>query len=241
VEIDELAVKVMADVARAIPIPGTGPVVEALLGELLQIQDQQMALLTKIEADVQRLVDGPWRTGRRYLREAALPGRNAQQIDQALSRAMESFRQAVDLQPASTLKRATVSLDLAVLCALSGDTELAILYATESEAEARHALEASARARWNQQYGTSNQVRDMTASLASAWTPIPMNLRMKKVLDAAQKVRVQTSQYGAIRRAAAALGAALPDDLPSIEPESKELLPDRIRRQARDWITRTNK
>ena len=99
------AVKVVADVAGAIPIPGTWARLEALLCELLQIQDHQMALLTKIEAEVQRLVDGPWRTGRRYLREAALPGRNAQQIDQALSRAMEFFRQAVDLQPGVNVEK----------------------------------------------------------------------------------------------------------------------------------------
>ena len=159
-EIRELAVKVATEASRAIPLPGVGPVVEVLLRELLQVQDQQIAMLAKIEADVQRLADGPWRTGRRYLREATLPGRSAQQKSEALSRALEYFRQAVDLQPGSTFKRAAVSLDLAMLCALTGDVELAALYATESETEARQAVEFSARAAWKEEYGAKTELLD---------------------------------------------------------------------------------
>jgi hypothetical protein len=92
--INELTVRVAAEASTAIPLPWAATVVDALLRELLQIQDQQMALLAKVEADVQRLVDGPWRTGHRYLREATHPDRSAQQISEALSRALEYFRQA---------------------------------------------------------------------------------------------------------------------------------------------------
>ena len=43
-------------------VPGTGPAVEALLTSLLGIQEEQAAAVERIDAAVQRLVDGPWRT-----------------------------------------------------------------------------------------------------------------------------------------------------------------------------------
>lgn len=240
-EINELAVKVATEASMSIPLPGAAAAVKVLLRELLQVQDQQIALLAKIEADVQRLVDGPWRTGRRYLREATLPGRSVQQINEALSRALEYFRQAVDLQPGSTFKRATVSLDLAMLCALTGDAELAALYATESEAEARQALEFSARAAWKEEYGARTEFLDRATSFARELigTQNPMARRTQRRLDLSKNLRVQADQYRTFREAAAALGADLPDDVPSIEPESKEVWSNRITRQAGEWITRT--
>jgi hypothetical protein len=235
VEIKELAVKVASQASMAIPLPGAAAVIEALLRELLQIQDQQTEMLAKIEADVQRLVDGPWCTGRRYLREATLPGRSAHQISEALLRALEYFRQAVDLQPGSTFKRATVSLDLAMLCALTGDAELAAHYATESEAEARQALDNSARAAWKKQYGARNELRVMAAGLAPE---LAVALGMKKLLEDSENLSMQADQYRAYREAAAALGADLPRDVPSIEPESKEFWSARIERQAKELIIR---
>jgi hypothetical protein len=131
-----------------------------------------------------------------------------------------------------------------MLCALTGDAELAALYATESEEEARQALEFSARAAWKEEYGAR------TAFLKNGATSFARELilgqdakarRTQRRLDISKNLRVQADQYRTLREAAAALGADLPDDVPSIEPESKEDWSVRMERQATEWITRTAK
>jgi hypothetical protein len=53
-------------------IPGGAAMIEPLLRELLQVQDEQAKAISRIDANVQRLIDGPWETARSYVEEAAL-------------------------------------------------------------------------------------------------------------------------------------------------------------------------
>jgi hypothetical protein len=145
----ELAVKVAGEAARsASPIPGTGAVTDALLREVLNVQDEQVVRLERIEGDVARLVDGPWQTGTRYLREAALPNRTGDQIRKALEQAKDYFTEAADAQPARSMKRSTVLLDLALVCMLLGDKELCSFYAQQAGLEAQRAVEQAADMAW---------------------------------------------------------------------------------------------
>ena len=72
----ELSAKVGSQSAGALltasGVPVAGPVVEALLNELLGVQNRQAEAIERIDANVQRLVEGPWKTARLYLRR----GRN---------------------------------------------------------------------------------------------------------------------------------------------------------------------
>jgi hypothetical protein len=138
VQFRELTVKVAAAaVQSASPIPGSDALTEAILRDLLNVQDEQLIRLERIEGDVARLVDGSWQTGRRYLREAALPGRTSAQVKDSLEHAKEHFTEAADLQPAESMRRSTVLLDVALVCMLLNDRQLSAFYARDAALEAR--------------------------------------------------------------------------------------------------------
>jgi hypothetical protein len=113
-------------------IPGSEPVVAALTKILIQCQDEQLERLRSIEKKVDRLLDGPWMTGRRYLEEATLPGRSAKQQDEALSKAAAKLRDAIDLQEADSITQASVLVELAAVLVLQGDRKLAEFYARQA-------------------------------------------------------------------------------------------------------------
>jgi hypothetical protein len=73
-DIASLATKVVTEAANkallAHGVPGGGAVTQTLLGELMQVQEQQVQTLQRIERSVDRLVDEPWNTARMYLKEA---------------------------------------------------------------------------------------------------------------------------------------------------------------------------
>jgi hypothetical protein len=134
----ELSTKVVAQVAgKALAsegIPGGAAVIEPLLRDLLQIQDEQAVAITRIDANVQRLIDGPWETARTYVEEAALAP--PEQRADKLRAASTELHRAVPLQPDGTLQRAYACLDLALVERLLGDDGSSAL-------QAQHALQAA--------------------------------------------------------------------------------------------------
>ena len=132
VNVPNLAIRVAQGAAEALAaghgLPGAGPVVEALVRDLLQVQDEQAQTLSRIDENVQRLLDGPWRTARLYLNESLLPGRSAKQVQAALRQAAEHLRQALGLQSPRSFGAAFVAFDLAVVLAALGDHDASRLY-----------------------------------------------------------------------------------------------------------------
>jgi hypothetical protein len=135
VKVGDLAVRVAsraADAAAAAHgVPGAGLIVESLLRDLLQLQDEQAQTLSRIERNVERLIEGPWRTAHLRVRESLLPGRSPEQVADYLNRASDELRQALGLQP-DGFAGAYIAFDLAVLLAVLGDDEASRFYARES-------------------------------------------------------------------------------------------------------------
>ena len=135
VSVGDLAVRVAsraADAAAAAHgVPGAGLVVESLLRDLLQLQDEQAQTLSRIERNIERLIEGPWRTAHLRVRESLLPGRSPEQVANYLNRAADELRQALGLQ-SDGFAGAYIAFDLAVLLAVLGDDEASRFYAEES-------------------------------------------------------------------------------------------------------------
>lgn len=119
-------------------IPGGGLVIQALLENLLQVQDQQAEAIGRIDKSVERLVRGPWDTARLYMAEAVLPGRNHDQISEALAAAAIKLREAVPLQEERTFGRAYACLDLALVLRMRNDEAGCTSYATQAVEAATH-------------------------------------------------------------------------------------------------------
>ena len=113
-------------------VPGTGPAVEALLTSLLGIQAEQAAAVERIDAAVQRLVDGPWRTAGLLIEEARLPDRTVKEVRRYLQEAASKLRDAIPLQEEASFGRAYVCLDLSIVLYLLGDASGAALYARQA-------------------------------------------------------------------------------------------------------------
>jgi hypothetical protein len=81
--------------AHGVPV---GPLVDAavneVLGELLDIQDEQLKILRNIEREVSQLVEGPYRTAREMLERAMIPGRGPDAVKADLQRASDEFLRA---------------------------------------------------------------------------------------------------------------------------------------------------
>jgi hypothetical protein len=106
-------------------------VTEALLRQLLLVQDEQAAALSKIEKDVQRLIDGPWETARLYISEATLRGLPSNEVREKLNLAAQQLRTAIPLQEEKTFSRAYVCIDLAIVLTMLRDNA-AILYGVQA-------------------------------------------------------------------------------------------------------------
>jgi len=125
-------------VAAGHGLPGGGAVLEALLRDLLQVQDQQAQTLGRIEQDVQRLIEGPWRTARLHLEECLLPGRSIKQIEASQRQAAQYLREAIGVQRG--FGAAYAAFDLSIVLAALGDERASHLYAKEAIIAASDAL-----------------------------------------------------------------------------------------------------
>lgn len=138
-QVDAVAVRVLGQVSGQF-VPFSGPAVEALLTDILDVQDEQLTLLREIEQTVARLADGPWKAGRLRLQEAALPGRTQDGYQRLLVGASEAFRDAIPLQPDGSFSRAQVSLDLSMTLGFLRDQEAMRHYAQLGYLSARKAM-----------------------------------------------------------------------------------------------------
>jgi hypothetical protein len=112
-------------------VPGAASVVEHLLRELLQVQDEQAEAIARIDASVQRLVDGPWETAKGYIEEAAWPNLTTSERRKKLRHASVELHRAVPLQPDATFQRAYACFDLALIERVLGDKGSSVLYARQ--------------------------------------------------------------------------------------------------------------
>jgi hypothetical protein len=128
----DLSIKVAAQaadkVALAHGIPGGGVVTEAVLRQLLLVQDEQAAALSRIDENVQRLIDGPWKTAKLYISEAALQGLTSEEVRGKLKLAAEQLRTALPLQEERAFGQAYVCIDLAIVLTMLRD-DAAVIYA----------------------------------------------------------------------------------------------------------------
>jgi hypothetical protein len=120
VDVTGAAIQIAAQASNQ-AVPFSGPVVEAVLKDVLDLQDEQVARLEAIESGVQRLLDGPWKAGRLRLTEAALPGCSPEALRALLTSAADDFRDAISLQPDPSLSARAGVLDLSMTLALLDD------------------------------------------------------------------------------------------------------------------------
>jgi hypothetical protein len=132
----ELSVKLASEAAGhallGVGIPGGDVAVEALLNAVFQIQDQQAQALARIDANIELLLENPWKTAWIYIREAGLPHTTAEMRRKKLEFAADKLREAIPNQRERTFGRAYVNLDLAVLEHILGDEAAADLYAGDA-------------------------------------------------------------------------------------------------------------
>jgi hypothetical protein len=131
----ELAAQIVKAAVSAVAGPLAGGVTEALLRELLAVQDRQVELILELRADVSLLRNGPWATARMHLQQAAAPGRTAAEIAEYLTLARNSLFEAIPLQYEQTLDRSQVCLDLAMVLRILGDVPGSRTYARQAWAE----------------------------------------------------------------------------------------------------------
>lgn len=116
-------------------VPAAQEVWEPLLKSLLQVQDEQTKTIARIDANVQRLIDGPWRRAHDYLEEAQHSDTAEQRRDK-LRHASDALHEAISLQDAGTLGLAYAYLNLALVERLLGESSASVL-------QAHHALDAA--------------------------------------------------------------------------------------------------
>jgi hypothetical protein len=108
--------------AHGVPV---GPLVEVvvneLLDELLDIQNEQLAILRNIERDVSQLVEGPYRTAREMLERAMIPGRPLDAVMADLQRASDEFLRAAAQYRDETQSQASAYMQASLVLGLLGD------------------------------------------------------------------------------------------------------------------------
>jgi hypothetical protein len=85
------------------------------VGDILGVQDEQLAILRSLDSTVQRLADVPWGSARIHLEEAKLPGRSAEQVRRSLELASEKLHDAISVASANSTSKADARLMLAVV------------------------------------------------------------------------------------------------------------------------------
>jgi len=153
-------------------VPGTGAVVQALLSDLLVVQSQQARTLSRIEKDVQRLLDGPWRTAQLHLRESKLPGRSPAQVVKSLEAAAQQLRQGLALQ-SGDFAAAYVAFDLAVVLAALHDRQASTFYAKVAITSASDPFARRIEEMINRHFGLTNRpIRSKLRDLHDYFKPV---------------------------------------------------------------------
>jgi hypothetical protein len=130
-----IAARIAGATVSAVGGPIAGTATEALLRELLAVQDRQIELIAELRADVSLLRRGPWATARLHLEQAASPGRTPAEVTEYLTLARNGLFDAIPLQYEQTLDRSQACLDLAMVLRLLGDIPGSRKYAQQAWAE----------------------------------------------------------------------------------------------------------
>jgi hypothetical protein len=133
-----LVAKVAGEASGAV-VPFSGPAAEAVMTELLGVQDEQLEILRELKSTIGRLLDVPWKSARIYMEEAAIPGRSPEQVRQSLEHAAEKLHEAIPTQPDSSPGRADARVMLAIVFAILGDHQASRYHAEIAYREARAA------------------------------------------------------------------------------------------------------
>jgi hypothetical protein len=120
-------------------IPFSGPVTEGVLSDLLRVQDEQLAVLQDIQQSLKDFMNGPWQAAQMHMQEAALPGRQPEQIRRSLVQAADKLHDAIPLLKERTVARAQARLDLAIILTLLADRAPSLLHAQIAYREIREA------------------------------------------------------------------------------------------------------
>jgi hypothetical protein len=121
-------------------VPFSGPAVEALLSDLLGVQDEQLVLLKNLETSVQRLADVPWLSARIHLEDAAIPGRRPEDVRRSLEQAADKLHDAIPSQPDESPHKADARLMLSIVFAALQDYPASKYHAEIAYREARTAV-----------------------------------------------------------------------------------------------------
>src|SRR5579859_4477819 len=89
-----LVAKLAGEASGAV-VPISGPAAEAVMTELLGVQDEQLEILRELKSTIGRLLDVPWKSARIYMEEAAIPSRSPEQVRQSLEHAAEKLHEAM--------------------------------------------------------------------------------------------------------------------------------------------------
>jgi hypothetical protein len=105
--------------------------IKSLILKIVAVQDEQVQLMTELKEDVDRLSEGPWRTSRYYLEDAAnAPGAAAR--NRALEDARRALYEAAGLAADASVHKAAVAGELALVLALLNQKEDAAQWASRS-------------------------------------------------------------------------------------------------------------
>lgn len=184
VGIADLSIKVVGQAADkallAYGIPGGGAVTEALLRQLLLVQDEQAEALARIDENVQRLIEGPWKTARLYITEATLQGLPSEEVRNKLKHAAEQLRIAIPYQEERTFAQAYVCIDLAVVLTMVRD-DAATLYARKAMGAATDfLLDIRSRKRWPPKVQATIN-KNLLKSIPAAPIPLVFKLNVTEV------------------------------------------------------------
>jgi hypothetical protein len=125
--------------------------VKELLGELLNVQDEQLASLrsiqqgiTQIGQDVAQLIEGPYWTAREMLERAMIPGRSPDAMQADLQAAAAEFLRAAGQHRQDTLPRASAYMEASFVQGLLGDVPAMLYYGDKAWREGVAALQREA-------------------------------------------------------------------------------------------------
>jgi DNA-binding beta-propeller fold protein YncE len=128
--------------ATAIGTKAAVSISASLLRDMAGVQDEQLEALRQIRQDVTKMLDGPWRKAHLLIDEAAHartePARRAHLAD-----AKDALLTACSLEPEATPRRATVSIDLALVHGLLGEPQDAQRWALRAYQDQVNAVSAT--------------------------------------------------------------------------------------------------
>lgn len=120
-------------------VPFSGPLTQAVLSDVLKVQDEQLVALKELQRTLRDFMDGPWQAANIHIQEAGLPGREPEQVHHSLVQAADRLHDAIPLLKEGTIARAQARLDLAIIFTLLNDRSPSLLHAQAAYREAREA------------------------------------------------------------------------------------------------------